>query len=163
MINKKGVTPIISIVLLLMITVAVAGTVSFWLGSVQEGAQSEIEDSTDIITSQTQQSVTVQFVTCEAGDLITLVIRNSGTRPIDAGDVALSISDEDGASNLGYTTATNGLPSILAVDDSVTIEDIDVNSGAAGSVDVDLQAGTNYQLSVTVPGGASAGKVCTVQ
>ena len=161
MLNKKGITPIIAIVLLLMITVAVAGTVSFWLGSVQEGAQSEIEDSTDIITSQTQQGVSIQFVTCDAtNDLVTIVVRNSGTRPIETGDVALSISDEDGITNLGYATETAPWATRLDVDDSATISDIDVG---AGEVPVDMVAETNYQLSVTVPVGASAGKVCTAQ
>ncbi|MBR9678701.1 MAG: hypothetical protein GON13_00350 [Nanoarchaeota archaeon] len=162
MLNKKGVTPIISIVLLLMITVAVAGTVSFWLGSVQEGAQSEIEDSTDIITSQTQQGISIQFVTCDAtNDLVTVVIRNSGTRPIESGDVALTISDEDGITNLGYATDATPWATRLNVDESETITDIIVNGG--NDVEVDLIADTNYQLSITVPGGASAGKVCTAQ
>ena len=160
MINKKGVTPIISIVLLLMITVAVAGTVSFWLGSVQEGAQSEIEDSTDIITSQTQQSVTVQFVTCDTVlNAVTVVIRNSGTRPIEPGEVSLTVSDENGMTNLGYVIDALTLAARLDVDESITITfDLDL-----GEVIATLASDTNYQLSVSVPGGASAGKVCTAQ
>jgi flagellin-like protein len=160
MINKKGVTPIISIVLLLMITVAVAGTVSFWLGSVQEGAQSEIEDSTDIITSQTQQSVTVQFVTCDTVlNEVTVVIRNSGTRPIEPGEVSLTVSDEDGITNKGYVSMVAPWVARLDVDESETIV-FDLDSGTPVFI---MLSDDNYQLSVTVPGGASAGKVCTAQ
>jgi len=32
--NNKGITPIVAIILLLMITVVIAGVISFWLSSI---------------------------------------------------------------------------------------------------------------------------------
>jgi len=157
MLNRKGITPIIAIVLLLMITVAVAGTVSFWLSSVQKGAQGEIEQSTEIITSQTQQAITISFIRCEEStNTISIVVKNAGTRPIEEGPVELTVSDQDGIENLAYGT-TDSPWTTLEVD---LTESVDFD-GANLSPAFTLVDDTSYQLRIAVPGGATTSIVCT--
>jgi flagellin-like protein len=156
MLNKKGITPIIAIVLLLMITVAVAGTVSFWLTSVQRGAQSEIEDATGIITEQTQQTITIEFRTCDAtNDEVIAVIRNGGTRRIDSGEAVLVVKNEDGSQDLAHSTY-----SMSSIDRDLT-EEATWDSFTPGTFDI--TADTVYQLVVTVPGGANDEITCLAQ
>ena len=155
MLNNKGITPIIAIVLLLMITVAVAGTVSFWLSSVQSGAQSEIEESTDVITTTTQQALTISFKSCnESGDSVTVVVRNAGTKRIESGQAELVVKDEDGIEDLAYSTVDTFAS--LDVDEN---QEVVWNSFTPGSFD--LVDEVKYQLVVTVPGGAKAEVICT--
>ena len=156
--SKKGITPIIATVLLLMITVAVAGGVSVFLTSVQQRSQSDIEESTALITSQTQQAISVSFVRCVSGASgnVTVVIRNSGTKRINEGDVELTISSEDGRTNLAYKAEPSTWTSLDPDNTDTMTWQLSTMAPTISMVNDDT-----YQLTITVPGGAKTQKACT--
>lgn len=163
MVNNKGITPIIAIVLLLMITVAVAGGVSMWLSTVQESAQTGVEESAEDILSGAQNRIDVRFKKCDVEESggenkITLQILNVGTQSIRGGQVALTVRDDSG-NDLAYlennTVNDFSDTEYLQVDDSIRVEfPIDETE------DFDIQAGETYQIEILLPGGISTTTTC---
>ena len=77
MVNNKGITPVIAIVLLMMMTVAAAGAAYFWI----TGVQSTIQADTSAFISDTleRQDFEIQNVDCDATENnISTLIYNSG-------------------------------------------------------------------------------------
>jgi len=86
-INKRGITPIISVILLLMMTVGIAGFTWVWLQSVTGGIMDTTKNMTD---QQLQQMMTrVEFVDyaleCNSTHIlnITLLMYNQGGTTAD--------------------------------------------------------------------------------
>ncbi len=164
MMNKRGITPIIAIVLLLMITVAVAGSVNFWLGSVQKSTQTGVEESTGAIASQTQNRIDVRFKQCETTESggenkITVQVLNVGTKSIRGGIVSVTVKDDNG-NDLAYiennTVNSFSDTEYLDADETIRIEwPIDEVEH------FDIQSDTTYQLAITLPGSISTTTTCT--
>jgi len=156
--GRKGITPIIAIVLLLMITVAVAGSVNFFLSRVQTSAQTDIEDSTVQITASTQQRLEVIFKTCNAsGDVITARISNVGTKRIAGGEITLTLKDNNG-NDLAIATNADALDSINFVepDSSFTID-----WNVSADFGYDLLTDQTYKFEVRMPNGITTSSTCT--
>lgn len=92
-VSRKGVTPVIAIVLLLMMTVAAAGAAYTWFSQMQENLQSEA-------TAGLQTELSVKDMVCDAdADEIRLSLKNSGSTSIDVSDVDVFIDGSDGHLN----------------------------------------------------------------
>ena len=163
--NSKGITPIIAIVLLLMITVAITGAVSVWLTSVQQRSQSSIDESASQITSSTQQAIGISFLKCQTNGVdtsnITVVIRNSGTRRIEEGNIELIIGDKEGKIDLAHGTQISPWTN-LDVDESTNPPVTwDTQDNLVMAPTLLFTPDEIYQISITVPGGAKTQKACT--
>lgn len=80
--NRKGITPVIAIVLLLMMTVAAAGLAYSWIMSMQETAQAGISEDISARMETMRAGITIISVwqtgaTPDTG--ISMAIKNSGS------------------------------------------------------------------------------------
>jgi flagellin-like protein len=86
--GKKGITPIIAIILLLMMTVAVAGAAFFWLSRIQNQLQGGVESFQG--TMMTQVSSKVDVVGADYNNVstyLTLFFQNTGNTKIPVANV----------------------------------------------------------------------------
>ena len=92
---RKGITPIIAIIVLLLITVALAGAAWTYLSTYMSGL--------------TGQSVELRDYFCTGGSTANLLIANTGTLDIDVSDISI-IDTSSGAdiSGDGSWTAADG-------------------------------------------------------
>ncbi len=85
--SRRGITPVVAIVLLLMMTVAAAGGAYAWIQSVQSDAQ---EDTTASLAA----SLAVRDVRCDVSN-ITVTLRNSGDTALTGDTADLYAYQED--------------------------------------------------------------------
>lgn len=90
--KRKGITPVIAIVLLLMMTVAAAGMAYVWIMSLQEGIAADTDKDLAALQSQKNARLSIEGVynntlVAPAGR-VSFTLRNSGTYPYSATDVA---------------------------------------------------------------------------
>lgn len=79
--GKKGITPIIAIILLLMMTVAVAGAAFFWLSRIQNQLQGGVESYQGTMFTQMASSINVVGVNYNNSKL-TMFFQNTGNTKI---------------------------------------------------------------------------------
>jgi len=85
--GKKGITPIIAIILLLMMTVAVAGAAFFWLSRIQNQLQGGVESYQGTIFTQMSSAVNVVDADYDSGDAnLTIFFQNTGNTKIPVVD-----------------------------------------------------------------------------
>ena len=112
--NTKGITPIIAVILLLMMTIAIAGLAYTWLQRTQVAIQSGVENTTTTLLGGLKVNLKVEGynTTCTAASSVVSVRvygRNAGTEP--AKNLQLYVADGllSGASNTtlnpGVTTS----------------------------------------------------------
>ncbi|MCJ7479336.1 MAG: hypothetical protein MUP63_04130 [Candidatus Nanohaloarchaeota archaeon QJJ-7] len=96
--SRKGVTPIVAIVLLLMMTVAAAGAAYTWFSQMQQQLQEEAE-------SELSSDLSVKDMECSADpeNTVEVAIKNSGQAEIDVKDVDMFIRDSSGHLNTTVT------------------------------------------------------------
>ena len=87
--SKKGITPIIAIILLLMMTVAVAGAAFFWLSRIQNQLQGGVESFQGTILTQVASSVDVVdvgYINASGDQNMTIYLQNTGNTEIPLSD-----------------------------------------------------------------------------
>ncbi len=94
---KKGITAVVAIVLLLMMTVAAAGLAYMWVGGLTKESMTTGSEGASKINEQAQTSLKVDAAWM-SGTNIALVIRNLGTTAIDNLGAAGTSYYVDGAS-----------------------------------------------------------------
>ncbi len=78
--KRKGITPVIAIVLLLMMTVAAAGMAYMWIMSLQEDMEETANEGIAKQRRDASSAITIESVWKDPAGLdIQFVIRNSGT------------------------------------------------------------------------------------
>ncbi len=78
--KRKGITPVIAIVLLLMMTVAAAGMAYMWIMSLQEDMEETANEGIAKQRRDASAAITIESVWMDSAGLdIQFVIRNSGT------------------------------------------------------------------------------------
>ncbi|MBI5061800.1 MAG: hypothetical protein HZB67_05825 [Candidatus Aenigmarchaeota archaeon] len=87
--NKKGITPVISIVLLLMITIALIGFAFVWFTKIWNIAAESGTQGVIGITESGQKSIQIENWDSTNG---LLTIKNMGTADISAGEIRLYIA-----------------------------------------------------------------------
>jgi len=107
---NKGISAIIATILLLMITIALAGTAYVYMSG--------------MITGRTSKTISIADVSCVNGN-ITVVISNDGTSDIADGEIRVFIDNED------KTTTYGDLDPITSHNTSVDVsKDTNYGSGS---------------------------------
>ncbi len=118
--NRKGITPIISVILLLMMTIAIAGLAYTWLQRMQTSVQTTSENASETILGgmKVHLSIDGYFANCSGTThnvTLTVYVKNGGTHI--AKNLQLYIDDalQSGASQTGLaagnrTTFNTTLP-----------------------------------------------------
>ena len=146
--TKKGITPVIAIVLLVMMAVGIAGGAFIWITRFSEQAQQKT-------TEQMGKELSVKTVECldvsGSEDVVRLVVSNGGNKQIDMVPANLFI----------YDTATGNIDSTLSVQNvnssaNPAFENAAfVNPGEFGTVYLktggNFSSGTMYDIEVEFP------------
>ena len=82
--NRRGITPIIAIILLLMMTIAIAGIAYTWLQGMQMSIQTSTENTSNTLLEEMNVMLYLDGITteCSAGatqNNTTIYVRNKGT------------------------------------------------------------------------------------
>ncbi|RLG14559.1 MAG: hypothetical protein DRN66_01690 [Candidatus Nanohalarchaeota archaeon] len=78
-VNRKAVTPVIAVVLLLMMTVAVGGVAFMWITKMQKGMQDDITEQQEAMTKKASASLVIDSAWSTAAAAQThILIRNNG-------------------------------------------------------------------------------------
>ncbi len=80
--GQKGITPIIAIILLLMMTVAVAGAAFFWLSRIQNQLQGGVESFQGTLMTQIASKVDVVDADYNNNTNLTIFFQNTGNTKI---------------------------------------------------------------------------------
>ncbi len=84
--KRKGITPVIAIVLLLMMTVAAAGMAYVWIMSIQEDIGADTERDLANLNQQKNARLSISAVWNNTGN-VSLIVKNAGTYVYTAADV----------------------------------------------------------------------------
>ena len=132
MTNKKGLTPIIAVILLMMMTVAAAGAGFFWFVRIQGELQSGGENYATDLGETINSNLYVVNSEYNSGD-INLIIRNTGgvdipvNKGLDSPTTSLILQEGDGtvicSTYLGSSIAdcTKGCGNDILVGETQTI------------------------------------------
>ena len=84
MLNSKGITPIIATILLLMMTVAIAGSAFFWTSRIQNQMQGGVESYQSTLLTQMASSVKIYGANCNNANCnnLTIFFQNTGNSKI---------------------------------------------------------------------------------
>jgi flagellin-like protein len=147
---KSGITPIVSIILLLLMTVTASTAAYFWMINIQSNIQENVESNLEQSFAGELTSFTMVSSTCNAtSENVSVVLLNTGSVDIDAGDLVLSLSSLAGSTlDTVIDTGFSGL-------DAATSTQLEYTSS------YDIQADTTYAVKVTIPGGSSMSDSCT--
>ncbi|MCW1296883.1 MAG: hypothetical protein OH319_04350 [Candidatus Parvarchaeota archaeon] len=152
--NKKGITPVIATILLLLMTVAAAGTAYFWMVSVQSKIQTGVSTGIEQQLTQAQYQIKTVGVTCNAtSGIYSVSVMNIGPNDIPTGTVTLVVTD--GTTGATIAVATNSLSQSIAKNTVSLIQFNVTNTSLPG-------AGKLTGIKITVPGGAEASDSCTL-
>ena len=89
--NKKGITPIIAIVLLLMMTVGAFGLTAVWVTETQEQMQNETTQQFLDTARKTSSSLSIVSIYNDAGKIV-VVAKNTGRYPFnDVSDLTVYV------------------------------------------------------------------------
>ncbi len=83
--NKKGITPIIAVILLMMMTVAAAGEAFFWVLRIQSSFQGSSEQHFDTLNSNLNSQVEpvhAQYDGYNQSGNFTLILKNAGSAAV---------------------------------------------------------------------------------
>ncbi len=125
---RRGITPVVAIVLLLMMTVAASGGAYAWMQNVQEEAR-------DRAQSDLTANLAAKEVICDRG-AVRLAVKNSGDRQVLTGEADLYVTDPDGGvvatrdldlsdwdlSPAGFNRSAFFLPDVLSEGNAYDIE-----------------------------------------
>lgn len=141
--TRRGVTPVIAIVLLLMMTVAAAGGAYTWFSQMQQDIMSQTEQ--DIQTSFSVKGLQCNIVS-SGPDEIVIQMKNDGKASVDASKVDVFVYDSSNDLNITVTgldwsdkafTSPGGFAE-ATVDLSQSSSTTFLESGAFYNVEVDF-------------------------
>jgi flagellin-like protein len=85
--SKKGITPIVAIILIIMITVAAAGAMFFWITRIQNQGQGAVENSQSMLLERMATCVDIPSMTLNVlSNRSKLAVQNCGTSEFKLGD-----------------------------------------------------------------------------
>jgi len=130
----KGVSTVIATLLMLIITIALAGLAYSYISGVIGG-------KTNVVLSVSEQTA------CSTAGIITVYLKNDGTSPI--GEDKISIS--------GQTPSGTAIPSALCIGTGVAASNI-INAGNVSAQCVGTLAGGSGINQIVVTGGGSTAR-----
>ncbi len=152
--KRKGITPVIAIVLLLMMTVAAAGMAYVWIMSIQEDIAADTERDLANFNKQKNARLSISAVWNDSGD-ISMIIKNAGTYVYtadDVGNIQILVGSEVITPTTCGSLSTQG--TTCTVDSSTAFP---TTAGELGAVTMRIVApigmGDTYTCSVPTMGG----------
>jgi len=139
---RKGITPVIAVVLLLMITVALLGFAFIWFQGVWESVAESTEESVVSEVSRMAQTIKIDNVLPGNVDVSRIYIRSTGSQSIDVTDITVYVNDAKVECTWDGTITT-------------------IPAKGVGGCDPSLQIVSGNIIKVTSP-GTSQGDVVTV-
>ncbi len=126
--NRKGITPVIAIILLLMITVAGAGAAGVWIMHIQNDLKTttikRLETKLEVLQSD-----------CEAGTPnLNLILINSGKRPVDMIPFDIIVYNSGGK----VTSLTRTRVNETYISDSAAWKEAQTPGGYTGEVTITM-------------------------
>ncbi len=119
---KKGITPVISVVLLIMLVIGLTGGAYYWMTNVQEGLQESTGRQVESTTDVTSVKFDIITIICEESDnTVRATLVNNGERIIDASNAIMTLREINGEV-LGTDTELTVNPESVSKDESFTIE-----------------------------------------
>ena len=97
---KKGITPVIAMILLILIVVALGGIFAAWTTRTWQTVQESGSEQITHISGEMQKSLTIDNVNC---DNKIIYIKNTGTADITVDEIGIYVGD------VLYTNETSGV------------------------------------------------------
>jgi len=147
---RKGITPVIAVILLLMITVAIVGGVYLWINAI---SKDKMGGTDDILNTE----VSIEDLVCDSGDTINISLENGGKRTINAGTTFIYVRDATTDSLKGRITIDWSGQDFENPNGFSQISNIDISSA------VDWDSGDIYNIEIEFPAhDYKVDKDCTV-
>ncbi|NPA38260.1 MAG: hypothetical protein GXN99_00515 [Candidatus Nanohaloarchaeota archaeon] len=149
---KKGITPIISVVLLLMMTVAAFGVAYLWLRTFQEDVQKEMEKSAQSQIYKSKKSFEILGVfeaTVNGNPGVKIILRNTGEATFSSKELQTTLVMIDGK----YTFVPVNLATLpnFPPGSTITLEiDKDLFDPATAGSEVDLADQQTHKIKVFI-------------
>lgn len=145
--QRKGLTPIIAVVLLLLMTVAAAGLAYQFVTGTQSDVQEKVKSNVDSQLSASDYAFIIENVG-KSGTGHAITIRNTGKAAITASDLSLYI---DGAS------VAHGLTGSIAAGSTTTTAALGTfpSAGATSNIKITHKSGYQALHSCTNPAGTA--------
>ncbi|RLG13453.1 MAG: hypothetical protein DRN71_04805 [Candidatus Nanohalarchaeota archaeon] len=133
--KRKGITPVIAIVLLLMMTVAAAGMAYVWIMSLQESVQNQGNEGVEKQQRETSAAITIVSAWNDSTHLA-FIVKNSGTYTFSSDELDQFTYYFNGVYNdaTGFGTPCTGLDEPGSICKVVSDEDFPDTAGTAGQV-----------------------------
>ena len=159
---KKTITPVISVILLIMLTIAVSGTAWYWVNSLQSSLESNTNEQVD----STSNLGDTKFLfpvspTCNMSRNTTIIIMNVGGVEISSTEIPVVSLLSSSGETLATTTSAR-LGSTLGTTGASQIGNITFNTYNIGSINWSalMTSGSRYQIQVNI-NGVSHSDFCT--
>lgn len=115
----KGVTPVIAVILLLMITVAMVGFAFVWFTSISQKTTQAVENSTLSQLEKQEQKVRISNIDrISVPGTTVITVRSTGTRSVPLNTVLVFVNDV-GKSCTWTNTGGSGSPTVLVTQGAV--------------------------------------------
>lgn len=151
---KKTITPVISVILLIMLVIAVSGTAWYWVNSLQANLESSAGEQVDQTSSfgNTLYMFAVDPI-CNKSANITLTLMNVGGTTISATEIPIISLQSSSGETLATTTVPRLSGNLETTGDNqirtITFETADVD-GASTDWSALMTTGSRYQIVVNL-------------
>lgn len=136
--SKKGITPVIAMILLILIVVALGGVFAAWTTRTWQGVQEKGGEQVEQVTGQMQKSAAIDNIDCAKENIY---VKNTGSANITEDEFGIYIGDTL------YQNSTNvDIDStILQSNKIATINVTDANRGSEINKTVKISVGAGIQ------------------
>jgi flagellin-like protein len=90
MVKMKGITPVIAIILLLLITISITGFAFVWFSRITTDTGTAMQNQTRELMSATQQRVNIEAISATS---CTITVRNTGGATIPGNKINLYVNN----------------------------------------------------------------------
>ena len=130
---KKGITPVVAMILLILIVVALGGVFAAWTTRTWQTVQETGGEQITQISEQMQKSITIDNINCNGN---TIYLKNSGTANISSTEIGIYVGDV--LLNNSQLTIT---PSTIASNQIMTINTTGVAKLSGKSIKISVGTG----------------------
>jgi len=149
--KRKGITPVIAIVLLLMMTVAAAGMAYVWIMSLQENIASDTEKDLETLQETKNARLSIESVWNDTNGF-GIMIKNAGTYTFTATD-ATNIRTQVGTYTASGCATIAGPGTTCTITVTQAQQQFPITPGSDGEVTIKVISpkglGDTYSCSVT--------------
>ena len=150
--NKKAVSPVIAVMLLVAVAVAAVGAYFIWYKSFQQSSQSDVEEKTGTIGSK----LSITNVTNDNANFY-VTVKNATGEDLTAAMFSVSVKDEDGVT----------VGALDGVNPNITGGGANIPDGDEGQIEMtagtgNITAGETYTIIVTASGTTSTQKYTAI-